>query len=94
MFNTIELSLPKIGLEEDQENFILEFLDESINDVVCINEEGKEYVSSFRLVLSAIEPLTSKQAKLAEDVFIKEESIMHKTVESYDIDEIGVDLFA
>lgn len=93
MFNILEENIPKMGLEEDQEDYIIKLVDDSIDEVNHLQDEGIEHINSFRLILSAIETLTSKQTKLIEDVFIKEESVRHMTSAEYDIEDIGVDLF-
>ncbi|MDX1810358.1 MAG: response regulator [Gammaproteobacteria bacterium] len=72
----IETQLPGMGLEEDQENFILDKIDAAISSMRDVSENGSNLGLAFQTVIDQLKVLVQQQNSLLEAT-----SKMHKKVE-------------
>lgn len=93
MFESLEDNVPRMGMEDDQEAFVLNIVEHAIQDVIKLQDKGNEAVGSFKLLMSAMQHLATKQKKLIDRVFIREESVDHFPSSDDDTGELGIDLF-
>lgn len=67
MFNTIQSKLPYMGLDEDQENFILSEMDESIQAVREIEDRAEKTSADITEIISELGRLGDIQKNLTRD---------------------------
>ena len=94
MMEKLEDRIPTMGMEDDQEKFVLGTVEGCIQEVLTLQEKGSEDMKSFNLVLKAVQHLANKQNKLIKSVFIRDDGVDHKVEPGQnDTDDMGVDLF-
>lgn len=73
VLDKMEQQLPLMGLEEDQEKFITDNLDDSLVAAQAAVDSGERSQSSFKAVIKVLQKLTDLQRELAEQVQHKQE---------------------
>ena len=66
MFEELQTKVPYMGLDEDQEEYILERVDSAIIGVTKTNEDAEAIIASIGKVLGDLEDLATSQRKLSE----------------------------
>ena len=89
MFEEMNQKLPGMGLDDDQENFILDRIENATQQAMKLVDAGQDTNAAFSMVLSDLEQLASEQAKLLTEN-IKSDS---PAVESKEDDIMAVELF-
>ncbi|MBV1876321.1 MAG: response regulator [Pseudomonadales bacterium] len=91
MFGELQAKVPYMGLEDDQEEYILGRVDHSIVQVTQTNDQAKEIISSIQQILGDLEALAASQRVLSESISAKKSS---QTIDEDDDDDgMAVQLF-
>jgi len=64
MVNTLTERLPSLGLEEDQEEFLLSIIDKAIIEIMELMRDGTQIDEIFAIVLSKLSNILDKQKTL------------------------------
>ena len=73
MLNELEFYLPGMGLEDDQEHFIVNLIDRSIHQALDVTDATESIGNSFTHVVSNLEGLIEKQNKCMYSMFANDE---------------------
>ncbi len=68
MLEELTVSLPSMGLEEDQEEFILNKVSDSTGKAITITHAGQDIREAFEMVLLKIQTLSKKQNQLVDAI--------------------------
>ena len=68
MFNDLDLKIPHMGLEEDQEAYILHIIDASVQDATNLIQETEHVFESIIKVLDELEALAEKQQTVSDQI--------------------------
>lgn len=68
MLEDMQEFLPKLGLEEDQEVYILNYIEKSSNQSLDLNDSSDEINTTFHQVVEALQTLLEQQHQLLVDV--------------------------
>ena len=90
MLMDLDNQLPRMGLEEDQEQYILDRVDKAIEDAHAAISSSEQINSSFRTVLENLKELLSKQQQLQAMFLAAEIDAGKDDDEGYEMD---VELF-
>ena len=82
MLGELELKLPSMGLEEDQESYLLTRIDRSIDESLQANEKTKNINVSFKTISRLLEHISERQSTLVEMIFTRFDDV--------DISEDGI----
>lgn len=74
MLNELEFHLPGMGLEDDQERFIVNLIDGSIHKALDVTDATSSISNSFTHVVSNLEDLIDKQNKCMYNMFANDEA--------------------
>lgn len=66
MLKELDLKLPGMGLEEDQEQFIIGKVENAINSINSISDTGDNISASFQMVIEQLQDLVRQQDELLE----------------------------
>lgn len=66
MLEELDVKLPGMGLEEDQEQFIVGKVEQAVESVRSISDTGDNISSSFHMVIEQLQKLVSQQDELLE----------------------------
>ncbi|MDH5218036.1 MAG: response regulator [Gammaproteobacteria bacterium] len=66
MFLKLSQELPRMGLEEDQEELILNSIDSAINEAVEISSDNEKVAQTYNQVLNELQQLVSRQNALLQ----------------------------
>lgn len=89
LLNAIAINIPRMGLEEEQENYILNSIEETIKKVIEINDSGDNINSAFDMVLAHLQSLVDQQKQMHETV----SHVVEQPVEEFVDDALAVELF-
>ena len=64
MFDELNQRLPSMGLEDDQENYILDRIEKATQQAIKLVDAGQDTNAAFTMVLSDLEQLASMQENL------------------------------
>ncbi len=62
--------LPRLGLEDDQEKYLLDSLEDTVQETITITDASEDITNSFNRILKALESLVEKQVKNS-DIYFK-----------------------
>jgi len=66
MLQELSQALPSMGLEDDQENYILDHIESAIQTTTSITDAGDNISGSFEMVIQQLQTLVEKQNNLVE----------------------------
>ena len=90
MLNDLVQSLPGMGLESDQEDYILDRIEFAINTISGISEAGDSMSESFEMLIAQLQNLVEKQNALVESSSLRQQS---PQVVNHDSNLTNIDLF-
>lgn len=91
--NQLDTRIPTLGLEEDQEKYLLTTLDGALESTQCIVDGGENARVAFQTVCRLLEHLSERQQNLLHEV-VEEEPMPHPGGASVDNEISGdVELF-
>ena len=86
----LNYDLLKMGLEEDQEEFLLNRIDTAIDDATIKMDAGREIRMALTFILSNLKNVMEKQESLLEDF---KASLAHESTEQEDDSDDNIELF-
>ena len=94
MLNELNMNLPSMGLEEDQEDFILRKIEGAVDSTREATNIGDDINSSFTMVISQLQTLVDKQNELIDSsVRIQQEKEINIDNNSTNGGSMNVELF-
>ncbi|MCG8672859.1 MAG: response regulator [Pseudomonadales bacterium] len=87
MINNFEEQLPKLGLEDDQEKYLLSTLDSTIVATNTIIENGTSTSNAFNTVSRLLDHLSERQSKLLDDVITRFETSNDETTTEEEVSD-------
>ncbi|MEH6345814.1 MAG: response regulator [Bermanella sp.] len=94
MMAKLEERIPSMGMDDDQEKFVISTVEDCVQEVISLQEKGADDMNSFNIVLKAVQHLANKQNKLIKSVFIRDDAVDHLVKPGQnDTNDLGVDLF-
>lgn len=73
MLQELDLKLPGMGLEDDQEQYILGRIEEAVDSVKEISDTGDNISASFQMVIEQLQQLVNQQ-----DVLLEQSNKLHQ----------------
>ena len=92
MLNQLEFKLPGMGLEDDQESYIINLIDSSIMETLNVTDASEQIGQSFAHVVSELENLIEKQNTLMCSL-ISGPSEENVSEESQELGNMDIELF-
>ncbi|MDH5445051.1 MAG: response regulator [Gammaproteobacteria bacterium] len=68
LFENIQDFMPKLALEEDQETFILDYIEETTKDSTALNANSSELIGNLHSVVNTLQFVVDRQQDLAEEL--------------------------
>lgn len=88
MLVELEQHLPRMGLEEDQESYLITRIDKAINNSLNVNERSNEIKSSYKTISRLLHHVSDRQQILVKLIFTRFE----KEPESAETESIDSDI--
>lgn len=71
MLTELEVKLPHMGLEEDQEAFLLKRVEDAINNTHDLSDQSDEVSASFHTITRLLKHLSERQQKILDMIFTR-----------------------
>ncbi len=93
LLHDLNKSLPRMGLDDDQEEFILDRIEAATSEAMNLTDAGDKLRDTFAAILRELQEVAVKQEQLLESFITTSQDIDHTTDKDQDSYTMDVELF-
>ncbi|WP_144393803.1 response regulator [Pleionea sediminis] len=78
MVDELQVFIQRLGLEEDQEVRVIQYVDDSVEESLALLDAGEKIFSSFQEILANLQQTVEKQNKIVEKIMAEKKDVVNR----------------